>query len=107
VGEKAMDRTLYNTGTWWYDEPCLSGGTAGTSRAGTGTPLFPDQTLPLPAHNGAEFFTLGGGAFGGPHAGGVQFVLCDGSVRSIPFNTPSAVMDLLLNPADGQVVQLP
>jgi prepilin-type N-terminal cleavage/methylation domain-containing protein/prepilin-type processing-associated H-X9-DG protein len=107
VGEKAMDRALYSYGTWWYDEPCLSGGTAGTSRAGTATPLFPDTTLPLPAHNGTEFFTQGGGAFGGPHAGGVQFVLCDGSVRSIPFNTPTNILDLLLNPADGQVVQLP
>jgi prepilin-type N-terminal cleavage/methylation domain-containing protein len=107
VGEKAMDRTLYNTGTWWYDEPALSGGTAGTSRAGTGVPLFPDQTLPPEAHNGLEFFTQGGGAFGSAHAGGVQFVLCDGSVRSIPFGTSAAVMDLLLNPKDGMVVQLP
>jgi prepilin-type N-terminal cleavage/methylation domain-containing protein len=107
IGEKAMDRTLYNTGTWWYDEPALSGGTAGTSRGGTGIPLFPDQTLPLPAHTGLEFFTQGGGAFGGPHAGGTLFVLCDGSVRSISFDTPAAVMGLLLSPNDGMVVEVP
>jgi hypothetical protein len=107
VGEKAMDRVLYNTGTWWYDEPAMSGGTAGTSRAGTGVPLFPDQTLPPEAHTGSEFFTQGGGAFGSAHSSGVLFVLCDGSVRSIPFTTSAAVMALLLNPNDGMVVDVP
>ncbi len=37
VGEKAMDVRQYNTGGWWYDEPAMSGGTAGVSRQGTGT----------------------------------------------------------------------
>jgi hypothetical protein len=101
-----MDRVLYNTGTWWYDEPAMSGGTAGTSRSGS-APLFPDQTLPPEAHTGSEFFTLGNGAFGSAHSSGVQFVLCDGSVRSIPFNTSTAVMALLLNPNDGMVVDVP
>jgi prepilin-type N-terminal cleavage/methylation domain-containing protein/prepilin-type processing-associated H-X9-DG protein len=113
AGEKAMDITLYNTGTWWYDEPALSGGTAGTSRAAfdtttnLGIPPFPDKALPLPDHNGMEFFTLGGGAFGSPHPGGAQFALCDGSVRSIPFTTPADVMGYLLKPADGHVVEVP
>jgi prepilin-type N-terminal cleavage/methylation domain-containing protein/prepilin-type processing-associated H-X9-DG protein len=114
IGEKAMDRTLYNTGTWWYDEPALSGGTAGTSRAGydstkkEGVPLFPDQALPLEAHDGMhEFFLQGGGAFGSPHPGGVQFVFCDGSVRSIPFSTSVTVIGYLLTPNGGEVVELP
>jgi prepilin-type N-terminal cleavage/methylation domain-containing protein len=106
-GEKAMDRVLFNTGTWWYDEPALSGNTAGTSRGGTTGILFPDITLAPEEHNGAEFFTQGTGAYGSAHPGVVQFALCDASVRAIPISTPAAIMILLLNPNDGQVVELP
>jgi hypothetical protein len=104
-GEKAMDIALYNIGTWWYDEPAMSGNTAGTSRGGTNGILFPDVTLTV--HDAAEFFTQGGGAFGSPHPGVVQFTLCDASVRAIPIGTPAAVMILLMNPTDGMVVQIP
>jgi prepilin-type N-terminal cleavage/methylation domain-containing protein len=107
AGEKAMDRTLYNTGTWWYDEPALSGGTAGTSRGGTTGILYPDQTLPPEAHNGSEYFTTGGGAFGSAHPGVVQFVLCDGSVRGIPFGTAATTVQALLTRAGSEVVDLP
>jgi prepilin-type N-terminal cleavage/methylation domain-containing protein len=107
AGEKAMDIVLYNTGTWWYDEPALSGGTAGTSRGGTTGILYPDQTLPPEAHNGSEFFTTGGGAFGSPHPGVVQFALCDGSVRPIALTTPAGVVKALLTRNQGEVVQLP
>jgi prepilin-type N-terminal cleavage/methylation domain-containing protein/prepilin-type processing-associated H-X9-DG protein len=104
-GEKAMDRTLYNTGTWWYDEPAMCGNTAGSSRGGTTGILFPDITLTL--HDANEFFTQGTGSYGSAHSGGVQFAFCDGSVHSVPFGTPAATMILLMNPNDGQVVQLP
>jgi prepilin-type N-terminal cleavage/methylation domain-containing protein/prepilin-type processing-associated H-X9-DG protein len=114
VGEKAMDIVLYNTGTWWYDEPALSGGTAGTSRSGYDStnhvyvPLYQDKILRPEEHNGGEFFTGGGGgAFGSPHPGGTQFLLCDGSVRSIPFNTPPTVIGYLLTPNGGEVVEVP
>jgi prepilin-type N-terminal cleavage/methylation domain-containing protein len=104
-GEKAMDVALYNTGTWWYDEPALSGNTAGTSRGGTNGILFPDKLLTV--HDAAEFFTQGGGAYGSPHSGVVQFTLCDGSVRAISVTTPAAVTILLMNPIDGKVVEIP
>ncbi len=114
VGEKAMDMALYNTGTWWYDEPALSGGTAGTSRSGYDStnkvyvPLYQDRTLALDEHNGTEYFTgNGGGAFGSPHPGVVQFLLCDGSVRPIPISTPVDILGSLLTPNGGEVVELP
>jgi prepilin-type N-terminal cleavage/methylation domain-containing protein len=105
LGEKAMDITLYNTGTWWYDEPAMTGNTAGTSRGGTTGILFPDTSLSV--HDANEYFTQGGGAFGSAHPGVVQFALCDASVRSIPINTSAATVILLMNPSDGMVVELP
>jgi prepilin-type N-terminal cleavage/methylation domain-containing protein len=104
VGEKAMDRRVYNTGTWYYDEPALSGGTAGVSRYGLH--LYQDTTVQQ--LGGVEFFIDGGGgAWGSAHTGGiVQFVLCDGSVRAIKTSTPSEMMGYLLDPKDGHVVSL-
>jgi prepilin-type N-terminal cleavage/methylation domain-containing protein/prepilin-type processing-associated H-X9-DG protein len=112
VAEKAMDIVLYNTGTWWYDEPCLSGGTAGTSRAGmtsgVAVPFFPDKTLRPEEHTGTtEFFLQGGGAFGSPHPGGINVLLCDGSVRSFPFSTPINTITAILTINGGETVQLP
>jgi prepilin-type N-terminal cleavage/methylation domain-containing protein/prepilin-type processing-associated H-X9-DG protein len=104
-GEKAMDKALYNTGTWWYDEPAFCGNTAGSSRGGTTGILFPDVTLTL--HDANEFFTQGTGAYGSAHSGVVQFAFCDGSVHSVSFGTPAATVILLMNPNDGQVLQLP
>ena len=114
VGEKAMDIALYNTGTWWYDEPALSGGTGGTSRSSYDStnkvyvPLEPDRMLSLGEHDGTEFFTgHGGGAFGSPHPGVVQFALCDGSVRPIAIATPVNILGALFTPNGGEPVELP
>src|SRR5262245_62091453 len=35
VGEKAMDRRSFNTGSWYWNEPVFSGGSGGTDRWGT------------------------------------------------------------------------
>lgn len=43
-------------------------------------------------------------AFGGPHAGGCGFALCDGSVRSINFSIDPITHGRLGNRKDGQVV---
>ena len=95
-GEKAMDTRAYHTGTWYYDEPLMSGGTAGISRLGTG--LFPDHTNPA-----LEFFQNN---WGSAHPGVAQFAFCDGSVRPIRLTLNAAMMDRLLKIDDGQVIDI-
>jgi prepilin-type N-terminal cleavage/methylation domain-containing protein len=104
VGEKAMDPTAYNTGTWWWDEPAMAGGVGGTSRQGR--LLFQDQIQPDPLTT-PGFFTLDGtGTWGSAHPGIVQFVFCDGSVRGIKLGISATDMEWLLSPNDGHVVTL-
>jgi len=103
VGEKAMDPSAYNTGTWWYDEPAMVGGVGGTSRQGRR--LFQDQIQPDPATT-AGFFTLDSGTWGSAHPGIVQFVFCDGSVRGLKLTLTVTEMEWLLSPNDGHVVTL-
>ena len=40
-------------------------------------------------------------AFGGPHASGVQFVFCDGSVHAIHYTVDNTVHMQMANRADG------
>jgi prepilin-type N-terminal cleavage/methylation domain-containing protein len=104
VGEKAMDPSAYNTGTWWWDEPAMAGGVGGTSRQGRF--LFQDHIQPDPMTT-AGFFTLDGtGTWGSAHPGIVQFVFCDGSVRGIKPSISFTDMEWLLSPNDGHVVTL-
>jgi prepilin-type N-terminal cleavage/methylation domain-containing protein len=92
TGEKAMDRTLYNSGTWFWDEPFFLGGSDSTHRLGTS--LIPDAA-------GIALITRQN--WGSPHSSGPQFVLADGSVRSLSYATaPSAVL-ALLTPASGDL----
>ncbi|MEM1063241.1 MAG: DUF1559 domain-containing protein, partial [Planctomycetota bacterium] len=42
--------------------------------------------------------------FGGPHPGGVQFALCDGSVRLVTFTVDAEVYRRLGDRRDGEVV---
>jgi hypothetical protein len=43
-------------------------------------------------------------SFGGPHASGCIFVLCDGSVRSINYSIEAVLHSRMGNRKDGQVV---
>lgn len=93
VGEKAMDSTLYVTGTWYWDEPFFLGGSDGTHR--DGSDLMPDVPGIVLAtrHN-----------WGSPHPGGAQFVFADGSVKQIDYATPSSTLLSLLTPSGGEIV---
>jgi prepilin-type N-terminal cleavage/methylation domain-containing protein len=43
-------------------------------------------------------------SFGGPHTGVTQFVLCDGSVRTVAVSTPLATLTALVGRGDGLIV---
>ncbi|MFO0842764.1 MAG: DUF1559 domain-containing protein [Gemmataceae bacterium] len=110
VGEKAMNPQSYNAGNWYWDEPYVMGGTGGTGRCGDG--IYQDQFLiNYPNYPESRSWTEGAESCGGgtwaPSPGGAQFVFGDGSVRTLSFSTPNAMVRLMIRPADGQVINLP
>jgi prepilin-type N-terminal cleavage/methylation domain-containing protein/prepilin-type processing-associated H-X9-DG protein len=126
AGEKAIDLRMIASGSWYWDEPIILGGTGGTARcglgmfkdgnnganvSGPGSSVWPDTGngssapvnlgLPLPP----DF--CGGGNWGSPSAGGVQFAFCDGSVRTLNYGlsdpnfTFTTILWQLIRPNDG------
>lgn len=57
------------------------------------------------ASSGSDFYTWE--TFRGPHPGGVNFVLCDGSVTALITQIDDATLDNLANRHDGNPVQIP
>ena len=110
IGEKAMSPRAAQAGGWVWDEPFIMGGTGGTGRCGDA--IYPDSRMNdfpelVYANSWTEATTgesCGGGNWGTPAAGGPQFVFGDGSVRTVNFSTPSAMVRLMIRPADGAVV---
>jgi len=113
AGEKALDLTAMRAGSWYWDEPIVVGGSGGTARCGL--ELIPDapDSLELvdvsrPYQEGvssATGFACGGGNWGAPaEAGGVQFLLGDGSVRTVSYSLDKLVLERLLKPQDGQTI---
>jgi prepilin-type N-terminal cleavage/methylation domain-containing protein len=91
VGEKALDRRSYNTGSWYWNEPIFSGGSGGTDRWGTA--VFRDGIdTPVPTN------------WGSAHMEAAQFVFADGSVRPLRFGTDAPTVFGLLTPAGGEIV---
>ena len=108
IGEKAMNPAAYRSGSWYWDEPYVMGGTGGTGRCGDG--IYQDSTLVnYPDYpesrgwsEGSEY--CGGGVWGSPSAGGAQFVFGDGSVRTLNYTVSNAVLRLYIRPFDGQAI---
>jgi prepilin-type N-terminal cleavage/methylation domain-containing protein len=91
VGEKAMDRRSFNTGSWFFNEPVFSGGSGGTDR--WGTEIIPDGVgTPFAPH------------WGSSHIGSSMFLFGDGSVCPLRFGLDGNIMGALLTPAGGEVV---
>jgi hypothetical protein len=107
-GEKAMASNAVAAGVWYWDEPYIMGGTGGTGRCGdelySDTQLkdFPDRASGAGWTEGSE--SCGGGNWGSPSAAGPLFAFGDGSVRLVRYSTPSAMVRLMIRPADGKVV---
>jgi prepilin-type N-terminal cleavage/methylation domain-containing protein len=107
VGEKALDLTAMASGSWYWDEPIVVGGSGGTARCGL--ELYPDDhgllelvNVSRPYSNGGF---CGGGNWGAPvDAGGVQFVLGDGSVQMLSYSVDKLIFEHLLRPQDGAVI---
>ena len=100
VGEKAMNPKNYSTGTWYWDEPFFVGGSGGTQR-GFGRVQYGEGSTVLRDSRSKDFtFQYN---WGSPHAAGAQFVFADGSVHTVSYSTPSAVVLAILTPNGGEV----
>jgi hypothetical protein len=91
VGEKALDRRCFNTGSWYWNEPVFSGGSGGTDRWGTA--VIADGV-------GTAFPTNWGSA----HTAAAMFVFGDGAVRPLRYGLNGDVVHALLTPAGSEIV---
>jgi type II secretory pathway pseudopilin PulG len=91
AGEKSIDPRVYNTGGWGWDEPLFTGGSSGTSRSG------PVVNRDVP---GVVFEYN----WGTPHTDVCEFVFADGSVHAIQTTIAVSVMQALLTPQGGEII---
>ena len=91
AGEKSLDPKNYLPGTWYFDEPFFSGGSAGTARSGTKV---------LHDVPGVNFQTNWGSA----HPGVCNFLFSDGHVSGLSFTIDPGVVQALLTPNGGETV---
>ena len=90
VGEKAFNPQVQVPTTWYYDEPFFLGGSGGTTRWLDGV------------HRDDTNTNLYRGNWGAVHKGGAQFLFADGSVRTIPYDTPKEIVRGAMTPAGGE-----
>ena len=91
AGEKSIDPLVHGGGTWYFDEPIMTGGSSGTARTGL-------QVLADAPGVAFEF------NWGSAHGASAQFAMLDGSVATITGDIDPRVMYRRLNPkADGEV----
>jgi prepilin-type processing-associated H-X9-DG protein len=93
AGEKALDPSLFPSGSWYWDEPFFLGGSFGTTRKGDG--LVQDRR---------GDFEAARENWGSAHAAGVNFLFCDGSVHLIAYGASAQTILALMTPAGGEVV---
>jgi prepilin-type N-terminal cleavage/methylation domain-containing protein/prepilin-type processing-associated H-X9-DG protein len=94
AGEKAFDPEVQTPTSWYWDEPFFLGGAGGTARRGLG--VVRDAV-------GNDYKTNWGSA----HPGSANFVLGDGSVRSVAYEISWDDFSALLTPHAGDVAPSP
>jgi prepilin-type N-terminal cleavage/methylation domain-containing protein len=100
VGESRIHRAYMNAGQTGYNsdnEDCYTTGFA--DDVGRNGLLPPAEDLSDPNAAGSLCHDM----FGSSHLGGMQAVMCDGSVRFIRFSVPQLVFSYVCNREDGQV----
>lgn len=88
VGEKALDPRVYQTGSWFHDEPFFLGMAPGTYRNSDRI----ERDLPI-----ADVI----GAWGSAHPAAAFFVFADGSVRGLEYSLSQSVVAALMTHASG------
>lgn len=92
LGEKGLDPDRYDTGSWYWDEPFLLGGSYASARRGE---------LILPDIRGIPYEDTWGSA----HPAGVHFAMADASVRTVRQSTAMPVVEAMLTPRGREVVR--
>lgn len=96
VAEKAIDRELIETGSWYWDEPYFLGGSFGTSRPGRQLVRDEQGGIGQARYN-----------WGSAHPAGLNVLYADGSVRGLSYGTSPPLVGALLTPAGGEVTAGP
>jgi prepilin-type N-terminal cleavage/methylation domain-containing protein/prepilin-type processing-associated H-X9-DG protein len=94
-GEKSLDAQYYNTGLGPADNQSMYSG-QDWDNVRTANSAYP----PMRDLLGANLYY----SFGSPHPSGCQFLFCDGSVHSIPYDVDGVVHARLGNRHDGETV---
>ncbi len=89
VAEKALSPQLYNSGSWFHDEPFFLSSAGGLTRFGTS--VFRDAP-------GLSFIENWGAA----HPSSANFAFVDGSVRPVQYGTVASLVHALMTPNGGE-----
>lgn len=98
IGEKNVMVLGYGTGLDWGDNESLFCGFNNDNHRSTNPywPMMRDQ-----------MDTMFIGSFGAAHASGVNFALCDGSVRQLSYSVDQTILRCLGNRKDGEKIDEP
>lgn len=107
VGEKYVPNIQYQGGAFGDNFSWIQGNAWEGVRYGNEAPIS-DSVLPNPIQYSPRGELLCDCyVFGGPHPGGFNVVLCDGSVRLVSYDVELTTFQALCNRADGKTIELP